>query len=268
MLRSRPLLVAARDGPKRSGRSWGSVAGYSVASAAVIVSFPVMLWPVVDGIVLPRVFRWAFEKKKHVQAVPQPGTGRILAHVRSVPGSVIVLTGPQASACAFDLVSRVSNSTDENVSQPTSYVDLSADAELNPYESAALCHLGVMGHFLCVYIKLAIFLSSVISKRHPHVDALLYQHNVNNSCLRALTDMHATRAEKGVGDEQIPVVVVDHLDFALRMSDKSAGHSSETVSLYAGVLEHVRCTARRRAERGLATYVLVVDDLRDPRVKW
>mmetsp|Transcript_4822 Transcript_4822/g.10046 ORF Transcript_4822/g.10046 Transcript_4822/m.10046 type:complete len:116 (-) Transcript_4822:594-941(-) len=78
MLRSRPLLVAARDGPKRSGRSWGSVAGYSVASAAVIVSFPVMLWPVVDGIVLPRVFRWAFEKKKHVQAVPQPGTGRIL----------------------------------------------------------------------------------------------------------------------------------------------------------------------------------------------
>mmetsp|Transcript_51371 Transcript_51371/g.135474 ORF Transcript_51371/g.135474 Transcript_51371/m.135474 type:complete len:152 (+) Transcript_51371:2166-2621(+) len=131
-----------------------------------------------------------------------------------------------------------------------------------------MCYLGRAGHLLCAYIKLAIFMSSVISKRHPHVDALLYQHNVHNNCLRALTLMRATRTAAGVADAQMPVMVVDGVDFALRMSDKGAGHGAETIALYATILEHLHCIARRRSERSLATYVLVVDKIRDPRVKW
>ena len=38
----------------------------------------------------------------------------------------------------------------------------------------------IVGQFINVYVKLVILTTSVLSKRHPHVDALLFVHSRNN----------------------------------------------------------------------------------------
>jgi len=136
-------------------------------------------------------------------------------------------------------------------------------------EVAFLSELGLFGRLLNVYVKAVIFLGSLSSKRHPHIDALLYTHAVNSTFTSALQQYKqrehelecSLRASAGAGAatdarrQQLaaypPFMVYDHIDTLCDATDSTIGESQRlhvfltyNFAEYALMLHHDQRLAR------------------------
>jgi len=72
------------------------------------------------------------------------------------------------------------------------HIDFGNFLTMNPYELFAFCYLGNLGELMNAYVKAAVFVGSILSQRHPHIDAMLYFHGAASSYRKALESLSAT----------------------------------------------------------------------------
>lgn len=164
------------------------------------------MWPLFDLFVLPHVVRKALEARKFTDEDDDGADGDSSAVVslrsyveasrRARPRQLVVLYGEGAELLSRQYV--------RSAEDACGFVSFRNQWCMNPYEIGCLQHLGELGAILNTYVKAIIFIGSVLSQRHPHIDTILYTHNVNNNTRRALQALRAAGKR--------PSVVLQHVD--------------------------------------------------------
>eukprot|EP00051_Salpingoeca_urceolata_P003697 m.59837 g.59837 ORF g.59837 m.59837 type:complete len:439 (-) comp13021_c0_seq2:67-1383(-) len=231
------------------------IVGASLRLIAVLALSLIVGWPLCDSVLFPYACRMSLYARNKIapweaiaDADKAAGVLRLVdEQFDRRPGNLVVLTGDQASVVAKRLVQQAPCSA---------YIDQRRIFDSNPYELVAFRFLGISGHILNAFFKLAVFLSSVVSKRHPHVDALLFTHNINNNFMQALVD-HRHSPQGHV----VPYAVFDHVDTMCRMDEVLHCESKSLQSVLNYSMAEVSLSMG--SDQRLAKVVWVLPDLPD-----
>jgi len=159
----------------------------------------------------------------------------------SSKASVVVLCGDEAPWVAATF-------TRSAAGRPCARIDFGQILLSNPYELVAFRFLGMLGEILNTYVKAAIFVGSLLSQRHPHVDALLYIHSACSNFNKAVEEL----ASEG----RRPVVVVQNVDYLVNLVEASA--FPETKGLASLLCCSVSQQSLQLADDGLADVVWII----------
>lgn len=181
---NRPGASVFRDvlGSFQIRASAAKVAGMSVGAVITLCTLPIITWPLVDQFLFPKVIEWAItsvgpDAKETSRLNVREASKMLEELLRNDDGHIIVLTGEHAGALGR---------TFARTHDKCGLIDYRRVYDQNPYELAATDHIGFLGKIITVYMKGGIFITNIMGKRHPHVDAIMILHNLNNNYQKAL----------------------------------------------------------------------------------
>lgn len=245
----RLFASAGQDAAASGRRAWATV--WPVLLPLLGMGSALSMWPFFDLWVLPWACRRAIESRptgaseedKAILEVAQDVCSRLLTQEASdIPRQVLVLVGPEAPRIGRGMV--------QLAERPCGRIDLSTHTVMNPYELLAFRHLGTVGDLLNVYVKAAIFVSSILSQRHPFIDATLYIHNAMNNFRRALQNLHE--------DGRRPLLLIENLDSLHHHFEASCSAEAKTLTNHLAIV--VSQQSLSFVEEGLADVVWVLRD--------
>lgn len=135
-----------------------------------------------------------------------------------------------------------------HTTHPANYFNLRDLFHSNPYEIFSIKEetWGRIGRFFNSYIKMVMFIGSMISKRNPYDDMPIYLLNCLNNLYQAILPLEE------------PVIIFDNLDFMVHATKSK----SVAFAGYSDYLQSVICyvSLAMNVDAQVATIILIVED--------
>jgi len=134
--------------------------GFSLAGTSVVLSIPLLFYPILDGFIWPWAIERSMIKEKNLNCHAEMDLHKTCKHLKPIleksqkKGKIVLIKGPDSSKLARAFASKT---------WPCGYFDFRTLFEMNAYESLSFQYLGWTGIVLNVFMKLAIFGSSILN---------------------------------------------------------------------------------------------------------
>jgi len=201
--------------------SW-RLLGFSLAGTSVVLSIPIFFYPFLEGFIRPWAIETALIKEKNLNCHAEMGLQKTCEHLKPIlenahrNGKIVLIKGPDASKLARAFASKA---------KPCGYFDFRTLFEMNAYESLSFQHIGWKGDVLNIFMKLAIFGSSIINGTMGKPESQLpYTIDCFNNLRKVLRKMRTQPRYDG----QDRYLVFDNFGELVNLSQFFAGKTLET----------------------------------------
>jgi len=196
--------------------------GFSLAGTSVVLSIPLFFYPILDGFIWPWAIERSMIKDKNLKCHADMNLQKTLWHLKPIlenaqrKGKIVLIKGPDASELARAFASKT---------WPCVYFDFRTLFEMNAYESLSFQYLGWTGNVLNVFMKLAIFGSSIVNGTMGKPESQLpFTIDCFNNVRKVLRKMRTEPRYKG----QDRYLVFDNFGELVNLSQFFGGKTLET----------------------------------------
>lgn len=231
-LRLLPRRHASGGAKATQEHAWqkGAVLLKAFLIPGLVLGLSLSMWPFFDLLVLPWACKKAILAPKFGEdrSDERPGsTPDVAAHAISELGAlfsanaeatteanIVILCGVHAPSVAKALAQAQGE-------RCCGHIDFGNFLMMNPYELFAFRYLGDLGDLMNAYAKAALFLGSILSQRHPHVDAMLYFHDAASSYRRALVNLNAAGRQ--------PILILSNVECLAHLAESHCCEESKAL---------------------------------------
>jgi len=150
------------------------IAGLSFGAFVLFLTLPFITWPILDLLIFPMTVDKAMRKKKYEWLSSDSEFTPAIQHLRELldKNNLVIIHGPSANLLSQLLTKETDRSLEFDARRTRFQTN---------YDAVLFSHSGSLGRFLSLHYKMVVFMTSIITKRHPHVDALLWNHALANN---------------------------------------------------------------------------------------